>query len=51
MVYFDGASNQKGFGVDMPLVLLEGAHIAISIKLDFKVTNNKAKYEAYIIGL
>jgi len=33
------------------LVSLERAHIPISIKLDFEVTNNMEKYEACIIGL
>jgi len=38
MIYFDGFSNQKGFGVDILLVFPEGAHNPISVKLDFKVT-------------
>jgi len=46
MMYFNGASNQKGFRVGILLVLLKGAHIPISVKLDFKVTNNMEQYEA-----
>jgi len=39
MMYFDGASNQKGFRAGILLVSLEGAHTSISVKLDFDVTN------------
>ena len=50
-LYFDGASNQKGCGVGVLLVSPEGAHIPISVKLDFEATNNTAEYEACIVGL
>lgn len=50
-MYFDGASNQKGFGIGVLLVSPDGDHIPISVKLDFEVTNNAAEYEACLIGL
>ena len=50
-LYVDRASNKKGFGVGILLVSLEGAHTTISVKLDFKVTNNVVEYKASIVGL
>ena len=51
MMYFDRASNKKGFGVDILLVSPEGAHIPISVKPNFEITNNMIEYEACIIEL
>ena len=50
-MYFDGASNQKGFGVSILLVVLKSVRIPILVKLDFEVANNMMQYKAYIIGL
>ena len=50
-MYFDGASNKKGFGVGVVIVTLEGEHIPMAFKLAFSVTNNTAEYEACIAGL
>ena len=50
-LYFDGASNLRGFGVGVLLISPEGEHTAIPVKLDFEVTNNAAEYEACLIGL
>ena len=50
-MYFNNASNQKGFGVCILPVSLEGAHTQIFVKLDYDITNNVAKYEASIIGI
>lgn len=33
----------------MLLIFLEGSHIPLAFKLNFKVTNNQAEYEACII--
>ena len=49
-MYFDGASNKKWFRVGILLVSLGETHTLILVKLDFKVTNNIAEYEAYIMG-
>ena len=50
-MYFDGASNKKGFEVGIPLVYSEGVHTLILVKLDFELISNMTKYEASIIIL
>lgn len=46
----DGAVNSKGVGVRMIMTLLLGKYKgAQSIKLDSLLSNNQAKYEAFII--
>ncbi|XP_074299813.1 uncharacterized protein LOC141630983 [Silene latifolia] len=50
-LFFDGASNQKGYGIRVLLISPDGAHIPLSVKLDFSVINNEAEYEACILGL
>ena len=50
-IYFDGASNQKRFGLGIFLVPLKGTCAPILVKLDLEVTNNVAKYEVCAIGL
>ena len=50
-LYFDGAVNNRGAGLGVILVTPEGETIPIAKKLDFKVTNNMAEYEAYIYGV
>ncbi|XP_058189210.1 uncharacterized protein LOC131306800 [Rhododendron vialii] len=50
-LYFDGASNQKVFGIGVLLVSPEGSHIPLAFKLNFEVTNNEAEYEACIVGM
>ena len=50
-MYFDGASNQHGYGVGVLLIALDEVHIPLSAKLNFVATNNVAKYEACIVGL
>ncbi|KAH7859516.1 hypothetical protein Vadar_002080 [Vaccinium darrowii] len=50
-LYFDGAANQRGFGIVILLVSPEGPHIPLSFKLNFEVTNNQAEYEACIVGM
>ena len=47
-LYFDGAVNNKGAELGVILVTPEGETIPMAKKLDFKVTNNMAKYEACI---
>ena len=49
--YFDGAVNNKGAGLGVILVTPKGETIPMAKKLDFKVTNNMAKYEACIYGV
>ncbi|XP_074292161.1 uncharacterized protein LOC141619020 [Silene latifolia] len=50
-LYFKGAFNYKGYGIGVLLFSPDGEHVPISIKLDFNVTNNAAKYEACLLGL
>ncbi|XP_074299476.1 uncharacterized protein LOC141630586 [Silene latifolia] len=49
-LFFDGASNQKGYGIGVLLISPYGAHTPLSVKLDFSVTNNEAEYEAYALA-
>ena len=44
-------SNQNRFGVRILIVVPDDTQIPLAFKLYFGVTNNKAKYEACIIGL
>ena len=54
-LYFDSATNQSGFGIDILLISPQGDHIPRSIWLAFsdhrRLTNNVFEYEAGIIGL
>ncbi|XP_058192071.1 uncharacterized protein LOC131309457 [Rhododendron vialii] len=50
-LYFDGASNQRGYGIGVLLVSPYDSHIPLSYKLRFEVTNNQAEYEACIAGM
>ena len=43
--------NNRGAGLGVILVMPEGKTIPMAKKLDFKVTNNMAKYEACIYGV
>ncbi|XP_077226258.1 uncharacterized protein LOC143859431 [Tasmannia lanceolata] len=51
LMYFDGAVNNQGQGVGAVLVSPRKEYIPISIKLQFKYTNNMAEYEVCIAGL
>ena len=46
--YFDRAMNNRGAGLGVILVTQKGEIIPMAKKLDFKVTNNMAEYEACI---
>lgn len=50
-VYIDGASNARGSGVGIVLQLPEGVRLEKPLRLVFKDSNNKAEYEALIVGL
>ena len=50
-LYFDGAANQRGFGIGVLLISPDGSHIPLAFKLNFEVTNNQAEYEACIVGM
>ena len=50
-VYVDGASNQKGSGIELVLISPEKVIVEKSLRLDFSATNNEAKYEAMLMGI
>ena len=50
-VHVDGASNQKGSGVELVLMFLENVVIEKSLRLGFSTTNNEAEYETLLEGM
>ena len=50
-VYVDGASNQKGLGIELVLISPEKIIIEKSLRLDFPATNNEAEYETLLMGI
>ena len=54
-LYFDGAANQSGFGIDIILISPQGDHILISVRLTFfdhhRLTNNIIEFEHCITSL
>ena len=50
-LYVDGATNQQGLGIGLVLVSLEKITIEKSLRLNFSATNNKAEYEALLMGM
>ncbi|XP_074289236.1 uncharacterized protein LOC141614391 [Silene latifolia] len=50
-LYIDGASNARGAGVGLVLRSPKGDMIVQAIRCEFKATNNKAEYEALILGM
>ena len=50
-VYVDSAANQRGSGVGLVMVSLKRIIIKKSLRLGFSATNNKAKYEALLVGM
>ena len=50
-VYVDGGSNCREARVGIILISLEGIKVEKSLRLGFPVSNNKAEYEAFLVGL
>ena len=50
-VYVDGAVNHRGSRVGLVMVFLERIRIEKSLRLGFSATNNKAEYEALLVGM
>ncbi|XP_042446582.1 uncharacterized protein LOC122031549 [Zingiber officinale] len=50
-IYVDGSSTRQGSGVDILLISPQGERMQLSVRLDYKATNNEAEYEALIAGL
>ena len=51
LLNIDGVVNQYGNWIGILLITLEGSHMALAIKLNFKETNNMAEYKACIAGM
>ena len=47
----DGASNAMGVGVGIVIISSEGVKVEHSLRLGFRASNNKAKYEALLFGV
>ena len=50
-MYFNGTVNSRGAGIGVILISPKGEMIPMAKRLEFKVTNNQAEYEACIFGL
>ena len=50
-LYIDGSSNGKCSGASIILKGLDDIILKYSLKFDFKVISNQAKYEALVVGL
>lgn len=50
-LFVDGASNQKGMGVGITIIFLEGITLEKCFRLSFLATNNEAEYETLQAGL
>ena len=50
-VYVDGVANQRGAGLGLVLISPEDVIIEKSLRLGFSATNNKAEYEALLMGM
>jgi hypothetical protein len=51
VIYVDGSSTRKNGVAEILLITLDKEELSGSLRLEFKTTNNKAKYEAVIAGL
>ena len=50
-LYFDGASNALGHGIDAVLISLEKEYCSFTARLNFDSINNVVEYEMCIMGL
>ena len=51
VIYVDGSLNAAGSGVGLLLLGLEGFIAEYALRFSFPATNNKAEYEALLVGL
>ena len=49
--HVNGTTNQRGSGVGLVLISLEGITIEKSLRLGFSAMNNEAEYEALLEGI
>ncbi|XP_075498839.1 uncharacterized protein LOC142537168 [Primulina tabacum] len=50
-IFVDGASNLSGCVVGVVLIAQSGEKIKLALRIDSRVTNNEAEYEAVLAGL
>ncbi|XP_073137071.1 uncharacterized protein [Henckelia pumila] len=50
-IFVDGSSCQSGSGAGIVIISPWGEETNISIRLDFRASNNEAEYEALLLGL
>ncbi|XP_073290363.1 uncharacterized protein [Primulina huaijiensis] len=50
-VYVDGSSSKDGSGVGVVLISPAGEKVKLTVRLDFRASNNEAEYEAVLAGL
>ncbi|XP_075473405.1 uncharacterized protein LOC142504418 [Primulina tabacum] len=50
-VYEDGSASKDGNGMGVVLILPAGEDVKLTVRLDFRASNNEAKYEAVLVGL
>ena len=51
VLYVDGSSNSQGGGAGIILTTPEGVQLEHALRFGFKSSNNKAEYEALLVGL
>ncbi|XP_042445895.1 uncharacterized protein LOC122030886 [Zingiber officinale] len=50
-VYLDGLATRQGSGIDLLMISPQEEWMHLSVRLDYRATNNEAEYEAFIAGL
>ena len=51
LVMIDGSRNEQGSGAGVVIRSPKGAEVSYAVKFEFQLTNNQAKYEAFITRL
>jgi shikimate 5-dehydrogenase len=51
VIYIDGSSTRKNGGAGILLITPDVEKLSSSLRLEFRTTNNEAKYEVVIAGL
>ncbi|KAL0431900.1 UNVERIFIED_CONTAM: hypothetical protein Sradi_0816000 [Sesamum radiatum] len=51
LLHVDGSSTAQDSGADIVITTSEGEDLEFAIKFGFKASNNKAEYEALVIGM
>ena len=51
LVMVEGSRSEQGSGAGVIIRSPEGVEVSYAVKFEFQLTNNQAKYEAFITGL